>query len=70
MRGWLSDRYRRLDSRPFFEALAEEAVRAGAVPVDGVVTETRVALKLVLPEILEPIPGEFLVIGGEWSNSD
>jgi hypothetical protein len=70
MRGWLSDRYRRLDSRPLFEALAEEAVRAGAVPVDGVVTETRVALKLVLPDILEPIPGEFLVVGGEWSNSD
>jgi hypothetical protein len=70
LRGWLSDRYRRLDSRPLIEALAEEATRAGAVPIDAVGTDTRVALKIVLPEILEPIPGEFLVYGGEWGNSD
>jgi hypothetical protein len=70
MRGWLSDKYRRLDSRPLVEALADEAVKAGAVPIDGVATETRVALKVIMPQILEPIPGEFLVHGGEWSNSD
>jgi hypothetical protein len=70
LRGWVSDRYRRLDSRPLVEALADEAMRAGAVPIDGVVTETRVALKVILPQILEPIPGEFLVAGGEWSTSD
>jgi hypothetical protein len=70
VRGWLSDRYRRIDSRPLLEALGQEAARLGAVPVDGVVTETRLALKIVLPEILEPIPGEFLILGGEWSNSD
>jgi hypothetical protein len=70
LRGWLSDRYRRLDARPLVEALADEAQKAGAIPVDGVATDTRVAIKLVLPEILEPIPGEFLVSGGEWSTSD
>jgi len=70
LRGWLSDKYRRLDSRPLVEALADEASQAGAVPIDGVATETRVALKIVLPEILEPLPGEFLAYGGEWSNSD
>lgn len=70
LRGWLSDRYRRLDSRPLVDALAQVAQDFGAVPIDGVVTETRVALKVVLPRVLEPIPGEFLVYGGEWSNSD
>ena len=70
LRGWVSDRYRRLDSRPLVEALADEAMRAGAVPIDGVATETRVALKVILPQILEPIRGEFLVLGAEWSNSD
>ncbi|MDP9151977.1 MAG: hypothetical protein M3O36_18800 [Myxococcota bacterium] len=70
LRGWLSNRYRRLDSRPLVEALADEAQKAGAIPIDGIVTPTRVAIKLVLPEILEPIAGEFLVSGGEWSNSD
>jgi hypothetical protein len=70
LRGWVSDKYRRLDSRPLVDALASEARSAGAVPIDGVATETRVAIKVILPRILEPIPGEFLVYGGEWSNSD
>jgi hypothetical protein len=70
LRGWVSDKYRRLDSRPLVDALASEAHSAGAVPIDGVVTETRVAIKVIVPRILEPIPGEFLVYGGEWSNSD
>lgn len=70
LRGWLSDRFRRLDSRPLVDALAAEAQALGAIPIDGTATETRVALKVLLPEVLEPIPGEFLVRGGEWSNSD
>jgi hypothetical protein len=70
LRGWVSDKYRRLDSRPLVDALASEARSVGAVPIDGVATETRVAIKVILPRILEPIPGEFLVYGGEWSNSD
>ncbi len=70
LRGWVSDKYRRLDSRPLVDALASEARSAGAVPIDGAATETRVAIKLIVPRILEPIPGEFLVYGGEWSNSD
>jgi hypothetical protein len=70
LRGWLSDKYRRLDSRPLVDALADEARSAGAVPVDGIATETRVAIKVIVPRILEPIPGEFLVCGGEWSTSD
>jgi hypothetical protein len=70
LRGWLSNRYRRLDSRPLVDALATEAASIGALPVDAVATETRVVLKLVLPRIFEPIPGELLVYGGEWSNSD
>jgi hypothetical protein len=70
LRGWVSDKYRRLDSRPLVDALATEARTVGAVPIDGVATETRVAIKVIVPRILEPIPGEFLVYGGEWSNSD
>jgi hypothetical protein len=70
LRGWLSNKYRRLDSRPLVEALASEAQALGAIPVGGSATETRVALKVILPEIIEPVPGEVLVYGGEWSNSD
>lgn len=70
LRGMLSDKFRRLDNRPLVDALALEAQKVGAIPVDGVATETRVAIKLLMPEIVEPVPGEYMVYGGEWSNSD
>jgi hypothetical protein len=70
VRGFLSDKFRRLDSRPLATALMEEAQSLGAVPIDGVFTETRTALKVIRPEVMEVTPGEFLVFGGEWSNSD
>jgi len=70
MRAVLSDKYRRLDMRPLAEALVEEAQKASAIPCDGVATDTRVALKIIHPEIIEPIPGEFMVYGVEWSTSD
>lgn len=54
LRGFLSDRYRRLDSRPLLEAFAIECRGVGAVPVDGTVSDTRVALKAILPQVYEP----------------
>lgn len=68
--GMLSDKYRRLDDRPLVETLVKVADEVGAKPFGGVATETRVALKVVLPEIIEPIPGEPCIIGGEWGNSN
>lgn len=70
LRGVLSDKYRRLDCRPLVDALVTECQRVGAIPFDGTATDTRVALKVLFPEVLEPVPGEFMVVGGEWSNSD
>ena len=70
MRGFLSDRYRRLDSRPLLDKFAQHCQEIGAVPVDGTFSDTRVALKAYIPRILEPIPGEPMLIGLEWGNSD
>ena len=70
MRACLSDKYRRLDMRPLAEAMVEEAQKADAIPCDGLITDTRVALKIIHPEIIEPVPGEFMVYGVEWSTSD
>lgn len=70
VRGFLSDKYRRLDTRPLSDALCSEAAAIGAVPVDGCITETRVAIKILLPQLVEVLPGEFVAFGGEWSNSD
>jgi hypothetical protein len=70
VRGFLSDRYRRLDSRPLIEAFAEACGAVGAVPVDGVVSDTRLALKAFLPMVFEPVPNEVMCLGIEWGNSD
>lgn len=70
LRGFLSDRYRRLDSRPLLEKFAETCQEVGAVPVDGHVTDTRLALKAVLPMVFEPVAGEVMCLGVEWGNSD
>lgn len=70
VRGFLSDRFRRLDNRPLIEALATECARIGAVPVDGSFSDTRIALKAIVPTVWEPVPGEAIAFGIEWSNSD
>lgn len=74
-RGVMSDKYRRLDSRPLVEAFATECNAVGAVPVDGTGSDTRVAMKAIVPKVFE-VPGkvrgmtEALAFGVEWSNSD
>jgi hypothetical protein len=70
VRGFLSDRYRRLDSRPLLEAFADGCKELGAVPVDGTVTDVRIALKAYLPLVFEPVPGEVMCYGVELGNSD
>jgi len=70
LRGFLSDRYRRLDSRPLLETFAASCASLGAVPVEGTVGSTRIAMKAYMPVVYEPIPGEFVLIGLEWANSD
>ena len=70
IRGFLSDKFRRIDSRPIVRALVDEATRLGAVPIDGRALETKVALKFVLPTIYEPIANEVMVFGLCFRNSD
>jgi hypothetical protein len=60
--GVLSDAFRRLDCRPGVDAFCKEAAAVGAVPIDGVVTDTRIAIKAVLPRI-------FKLHSGAWNDS-
>ena len=69
-RAVLSDRYRRLDSRPVLDSLIGAAKQSGAILVDGYSGEVKVCAKFILPRIVEPVPGEFMVFGISWSNSD
>ena len=70
LRGFLSDRYRRLDSRPIIEAFATAVQHKGALPYDGYVTDTKVAIQAIMPEVYEPVPGEMVAYGLSLENSD
>jgi hypothetical protein len=70
VRGVLSDRFRRLDSRPLLDTFMATCQEIGAMPIDGHASDLRVAMKALMPTIYEPIPNECLCLGVEWGNSD
>lgn len=70
IRGVLSDRFRRLDSRPLLDAFCGACDAIGAIPVEGIATDLRASVRAIIPEIHEPIPGEYMVFGLSWTNSD
>jgi hypothetical protein len=70
LRGFLSDSFRRLDSRPVMEAFIRGIQKYGARPVDGFALQTKVKVRAVLPYVFEPFPGEIMSFGAELSDSD
>lgn len=70
VRGVLSSRYKRLDSKPLIDAFAEVCMSVGAVPCDGTLTPTKVVVHAILPKIQHPIEGESVVYGVTFTNSD
>lgn len=66
----LTDAYRRLDSRPLLDSFGMACHEIGAIPVDGHISETRIAIKAVLPQIFEPVMNEPMLFGLQWQNSD
>ena len=70
LRGWLSASYRRLDAAPIIQAFFGQCHQFGAVPVDGVVTDTKVNVKTLLPKVFEPVHDEVLALGASLRTSD
>lgn len=70
VRGWLSDQYRRLDSRPLLDTFVTACQSLGLVPTEGYALDTKVALKAMLPVVFEPAPNEVIAFGLKWGNSD
>jgi hypothetical protein len=70
IRGFLSDRFRRLDSAPIVESFIQRVTTHGAVPIEGRALDTKFFLKVVLPYVLEPLPGEVMLWGAILKNSD
>jgi len=69
-RGFLSDAYRRLDSRPLLEAFVRGIQMFGARPVDGFALQTKIHIRAILPYVFEPFPGEIMSFGAELRDSD
>lgn len=70
LRGFLSDQFRRLDSRPLLEAFIAAIARYGGRPVDGFALQTKMNVRAILPMIFEPFPGEIMAFGAQLSDSD
>jgi hypothetical protein len=70
VRGFLSDAYRRLDSRPIVEQFIGAVHNFGAIALDGFALETKIAIKAVLPMVFEPVPFEVMIFGVALENSD
>jgi hypothetical protein len=70
VRGFLSDQYRRLDSRPLIEAFVAGVQKLGALPYKGYVSDTRICIQAILPDVFDAIPGEVIAFVLSLENSD
>lgn len=70
VRGFLSDRFRRLDTRPIVGAFLATCGELGAVPIESYISDVRVGVKVLLPMVFEPVEHEVMAVGLLLSNSD
>lgn len=70
VRGFLSSRFARINSRPVVDAFAIACQELGAVAVDGYALDTKIAIKAIIPQIFEPVPGEVMAFGIMLENSE
>jgi hypothetical protein len=70
LRGFLSNRFKPMDSGPIIESFIGKCNEYGAVPIRGRALDTKFYLKFMLPFVMEPIPGEVMLFGAQLKNSD
>ena len=70
VRAVLSDRFRRMDSDVIIGRFAEATTGLGAVPVESHATDTKWAIKVMLPKVFEPVDHEVMAFGLALTNSD
>ena len=70
VRGFLSNKYRRLNTQELIETATKVFQEMGMVPIDGVGTDTRVRIRALLPVVFEPVPNEIVAYGADWGQSD
>jgi hypothetical protein len=69
-RGIVSPAYRREDSGPALEALLGVAREVDAVVTNGYAGDVRVSFKLMLGKPIEIFPGEWAVVGADFTTGD
>lgn len=69
-RGFLSDRFKRMDSRPLLDSFCGGVNQLGAVPVEGFALDTKMRMRAILPVVFEPMAGEVFAFGVEFGTSD
>lgn len=70
VKGFLSDKFRRLDSRPLCDAFIGACRELNLLPIEGVATDTKCRVRAVLPYVFEPVDNEVMIFGAEFGNSD
>ena len=68
--GVMSNHYKRLNTPVIIDSFASACQKVGAVPYEGYVSDTKIAIQAVLPQIYEPIPGEIMAFGVSMEHSD
>lgn len=69
VRGFMSDAYKRIDSRPMLDSLITALDEVGMKVYSGVASDVRVSVRALKPTIYE-VAGDPVVFGLEWDNSD
>jgi len=70
VRGFLSDKYRRLDSGPFIESFVKACSDVDALPYQGYTSDTKVSIQAIIPKVYEPVKNEYMAYGVTFENSD
>lgn len=70
VRGVVSDRFRRLDSRPIIDSFIGAVDVVGARPFEGLGGDTKFSIRAVLPKVYEAFSGEVVAFGVSLANSD
>lgn len=70
VKGFLSDKFRRMDARPLADSFMGMCLELGLVPIEGVASETKCRIRAVKPMVFEPIDNEPMLFGLEFGTSD
>jgi hypothetical protein len=69
LRGALSPRYDRRDTRVILQHFLEGCQRVGAMPYESAMSDTRVMMKVIIARLIEPVKNEIVLMGAVFEDS-